>query len=94
MSVSSKMMLLQYSDGMRVVIHTANLIHKDWDQKTQAYVYGTIIIIVMQCFIWMVGMCPQAKQHIVHVPPPLANNVSINIVGCERFMSNSIKPQH
>ena len=40
--VSSKMMLLQYSDGMRVVIHTANLVHKDWDQKTQAYVYPTI----------------------------------------------------
>ena len=32
------MMLLQYREGMRVVIHTANLIHKDWDQKTQGYV--------------------------------------------------------
>ena len=29
------MMLLAYKEGMRVVIHTANLIQKDWDQKTQ-----------------------------------------------------------
>ena len=34
---SSKMMLLEYREGLRVVIHTANLIHKDWDQKTQGY---------------------------------------------------------
>jgi tyrosyl-DNA phosphodiesterase-1 len=31
----SKMMLLAYREGLRVVIHTANLIQKDWDQKTQ-----------------------------------------------------------
>ncbi|XP_003390083.1 PREDICTED: tyrosyl-DNA phosphodiesterase 1-like [Amphimedon queenslandica] len=31
----SKMMLLSYNEGLRVVIHTANLIQKDWDQKTQ-----------------------------------------------------------
>ena len=31
----SKMMLLLYSTGMRIVITTANLISKDWDQKTQ-----------------------------------------------------------
>jgi tyrosyl-DNA phosphodiesterase-1 len=31
----SKMMLLAYREGLRVVIHTANLIPKDWDQKTQ-----------------------------------------------------------
>lgn len=31
----SKMMLLLYDVGMRVVIHTANLIPRDWDQKTQ-----------------------------------------------------------
>ncbi|XP_031555938.1 tyrosyl-DNA phosphodiesterase 1-like [Actinia tenebrosa] len=31
----SKMMLLLYSDGLRVVITTANLIIQDWDQKTQ-----------------------------------------------------------
>ena len=36
----SKMMLLAYRDGMRVVIHTANLIPKDWDQKTQGYTLG------------------------------------------------------
>lgn len=31
----SKMMLLLFNNGMRVIIHTANLIEKDWDQKTQ-----------------------------------------------------------
>lgn len=31
----SKMMLLLYEDGMRVVIHTANMVEQDWDQKTQ-----------------------------------------------------------
>lgn len=34
----SKMMLLLYEDGMRVVIHTANMVEQDWDQKTQGYV--------------------------------------------------------
>lgn len=33
------MMLLRYEGGMRVVVHTANLIAKDWDQKTQGYNY-------------------------------------------------------
>lgn len=28
-------MLLLYDCGMRVVIHTANLISNDWHQKTQ-----------------------------------------------------------
>ncbi|XP_040831107.1 tyrosyl-DNA phosphodiesterase 1 [Ochotona curzoniae] len=31
----TKMMLLRYEEGLRVVIHTANLIHEDWHQKTQ-----------------------------------------------------------
>ncbi|KAI8787957.1 tyrosyl-DNA phosphodiesterase 1 [Biomphalaria glabrata] len=31
----TKMMLLLYERGMRVVIHTANLIDNDWHQKTQ-----------------------------------------------------------
>ncbi|BFZ07683.1 hypothetical protein BsWGS_10722 [Bradybaena similaris] len=31
----TKMMLLLYSAGLRVVIHTANLIQNDWHQKTQ-----------------------------------------------------------
>ena len=35
MYIYSKMMLLSYDEGLRVVIHTANLIQKDWDQKTQ-----------------------------------------------------------
>ncbi|XP_055989863.1 tyrosyl-DNA phosphodiesterase 1 [Sorex fumeus] len=31
----TKMMLLQYEEGLRVVIHTSNLIRDDWHQKTQ-----------------------------------------------------------
>uniref|UniRef100_UPI00398F3E44 tyrosyl-DNA phosphodiesterase 1 isoform X2 n=1 Tax=Pristiophorus japonicus TaxID=55135 RepID=UPI00398F3E44 len=31
----TKMMLLLYDEGFRVVIHTSNLIHDDWHQKTQ-----------------------------------------------------------
>ena len=34
----SKMMLLAYKTGLRVVIHTANLIEKDWDQKAEGSV--------------------------------------------------------
>ena len=33
----SKMMLLLYNDGLRVVIHTANLVDGDWAKKTQGY---------------------------------------------------------
>ena len=29
------MMLLLYDTGLRIVIHTSNLIHQDWHQKTQ-----------------------------------------------------------
>ncbi|XP_045183449.2 tyrosyl-DNA phosphodiesterase 1-like [Mercenaria mercenaria] len=31
----TKMMLLLYEDGLRVVIHTSNIIQQDWYQKTQ-----------------------------------------------------------
>lgn len=31
----TKMMLLLYNDGLRVVVHTANLVDGDWAQKTQ-----------------------------------------------------------
>ncbi|XP_042548796.1 tyrosyl-DNA phosphodiesterase 1 [Dipodomys spectabilis] len=31
----TKMMLLLYEEGLRVVIHTSNLIREDWHQKTQ-----------------------------------------------------------
>ncbi|ELT91218.1 hypothetical protein CAPTEDRAFT_131694, partial [Capitella teleta] len=31
----TKMMILSYVNGVRVIIHTANLIHSDWHQKTQ-----------------------------------------------------------
>jgi len=30
-------MLLLYDDGLRVVIHTANLVDGDWAKKTQGY---------------------------------------------------------
>lgn len=31
----TKMMILRYTNGIRVCIHTANLIERDWHQKTQ-----------------------------------------------------------
>ena len=34
-------MLLLYDDGLRVVIHTANLVEGDWARKTQGYVRVT-----------------------------------------------------
>ncbi|XP_024087851.3 tyrosyl-DNA phosphodiesterase 1 isoform X3 [Pongo abelii] len=38
----TKMMLLLYEEGLRVVIHTSNLIHADWHQKTQGvYLIGS-----------------------------------------------------
>ncbi|CAH1792376.1 unnamed protein product [Owenia fusiformis] len=43
----TKMMLLFYDIGMRVVIHTANLIEKDWHQKTQG--------------VWISPMFPKCK---------------------------------
>ena len=38
-SSSSKMMFLLYDKGMRVVIHTTNMVQQDWYQKTQGYDY-------------------------------------------------------
>ncbi|XP_025935218.1 tyrosyl-DNA phosphodiesterase 1 isoform X8 [Apteryx rowi] len=38
----TKMMLLLYEEGLRVVIHTSNLIAEDWHQKTQGvYLLGS-----------------------------------------------------
>ncbi|XP_029453634.1 tyrosyl-DNA phosphodiesterase 1 isoform X2 [Rhinatrema bivittatum] len=38
----TKMMILLYKEGLRVVIHTSNLIHDDWHQKTQGvYLIGS-----------------------------------------------------
>nr|CAH8872742.1 unnamed protein product [Trichobilharzia regenti] len=31
----TKMMILKYKDGLKVVIHTANMIPEDWDRRTQ-----------------------------------------------------------
>ncbi|XP_042877810.1 probable tyrosyl-DNA phosphodiesterase [Penaeus japonicus] len=33
----TKMMIFQYTDSLRVVIHTANLVPNDWYEKTQGY---------------------------------------------------------
>lgn len=41
----TKMMLLLYKAGLRVVIHTANMVPSDWAQKTQA--------------IWVGPLCPR-----------------------------------
>jgi len=43
-----KMMLLLYNDGLRIVIHTANLVDGDWAQKTQGYV--CICVLVHLCY--------------------------------------------
>jgi tyrosyl-DNA phosphodiesterase 1 len=34
----TKMMYLLYNTGLRIVIHTSNLIEQDWDKKTQGFV--------------------------------------------------------
>lgn len=31
----TKMMILKYTTGIRIIVHTANMIPEDWDQKTQ-----------------------------------------------------------
>ncbi|CAN7937912.1 unnamed protein product [Ixodes hexagonus] len=45
----TKMMLLLYKEGMRVVIHTSNLVESDWAQKTQA--------------AWISPFCPKASEN-------------------------------
>ena len=40
-----KMMLLHYKNGVRVVIHTANLIEGDWRQKTQGFFLSLLFLI-------------------------------------------------
>ncbi|XP_057638475.1 tyrosyl-DNA phosphodiesterase 1 isoform X2 [Chionomys nivalis] len=44
----TKMMLLLYEEGLRVVIHTSNLIREDWHQKTQG--------------IWLSPLYPRVDQ--------------------------------
>uniref|UniRef100_A0A3Q4ME94 Tyrosyl-DNA phosphodiesterase 1 n=1 Tax=Neolamprologus brichardi TaxID=32507 RepID=A0A3Q4ME94_NEOBR len=43
----TKMMLLWYEEGFRVIILTSNLIRADWYQKTQGYVYSLFIVVVV-----------------------------------------------
>lgn len=54
------MMLLLYEDGMRVIIHTANLIAKDWDQKTQGYSYMYSYIIILSSQWYLIHAFPQS----------------------------------
>ena len=42
-------MLLLYEEGLRVVIHTANLIRADWHQKTQGCVASVRVAAVAVC---------------------------------------------
>ncbi|XP_028398531.1 tyrosyl-DNA phosphodiesterase 1-like isoform X2 [Dendronephthya gigantea] len=53
----SKMMLLLYTEGLRVVITTANLIHSDWDQKTQG--------------VWISPLFPKYSRENQNVMEPL-----------------------
>jgi len=47
------MMLLLYDDGLRVVIHTANLVDGDWAQKTQ----GSVCLCVCVCTFIILCTC-------------------------------------
>uniref|UniRef100_T1JFN0 PBZ-type domain-containing protein n=1 Tax=Strigamia maritima TaxID=126957 RepID=T1JFN0_STRMM len=44
----TKMMILMYDNGLRIVIHTANLIHGDWHQKTQGVWVSPVFPILSQ----------------------------------------------
>ena len=39
-------MLLHYTNGIRVVIHTANLIEEDWSQKTQGFFFYLFLFLL------------------------------------------------
>ena len=43
------MMFLLYKEGLRIVITTANLIARDWDQKTQGYRNNHLLLIFLSC---------------------------------------------
>ena len=47
------MMLLKYDKGMRVVIHTANLVEKDWYQKTQGWVHARGLFYFKEVNSWL-----------------------------------------
>jgi tyrosyl-DNA phosphodiesterase-1 len=53
----TKMMLLFYKDGLKVVIHTANLIPRDWGLKTQGTGSGT------RGQMWCVVCCRPRSRH-------------------------------
>ena len=65
----SKMMLLEYREGLRVVIHTANLIHKDWDQKTQGYVpYSVLGKAPVHCISYEVNVAASIQMYAIYIP--------------------------
>lgn len=59
-------MFLLYKTGMRVIIHTANLIEMDWDLKTQGYFKNFVLEnFLMQIFltsIWMSELFPRIPE--------------------------------
>lgn len=50
----SKAMILVYPKGVRIIVHTANLIHTDWNYKSQG--------LWMQDFPWKSQDCLHAKS--------------------------------
>ena len=62
--VISKMMFLLYKEGLRVVIHTANLIDKDWDQKTQGSALSSqnTLILISLYSVWMSPIFPRSDS--------------------------------
>lgn len=62
-------MLLEYMDGLRVVIHTANLIHGDWFQKTQGLLLLSYILyrfkfnlMILSDSVWISPLFPKLSD--------------------------------
>ncbi|KAG8080276.1 hypothetical protein GUJ93_ZPchr0007g4553 [Zizania palustris] len=92
----SKAMLLVYPKGIRVVVHTANLIHVDWNNKTQG--------LWMQDFPWkdakyvnknvsfendLVDYLSAIKWPMFRINLPVVGDVNINATFFRNFDYNS-----
>ena len=77
------MMLLQYDAGLRVVIHTANLVQGDWHQKSQGYdvssslesfYFINLIYSLYKCMMMTVCKCVYARVNLTqHAPLSLVS---------------------
>ncbi|KMZ72271.1 putative Tyrosyl-DNA phosphodiesterase [Zostera marina] len=71
----SKAMILVYPKGVRIIVHTANLIHSEWNNKSQG--------LWMQDFPWKSRDC-------LHVKSPFENDLVdyISVLKCPEFSVN------